>query len=319
MYKILLVDPDTSQNVATTRFLTERGYKVISIEDGSIGVQKALHELPDIILCDTNSRTLNGYEVLNTLQQINSTSIIPFVFITDNKSYEDIREVMNLGADDYIAKPYSLDDLVKLIEIRLEKQNKIIGLADEKFNTIMENSFAGAYIYQDDRFNYVNRKFCEIVGYTSRDLIGMNLVNIVYKDDISYVIEKINRCFIGLKKNLSVEFRAVRRDQEMINVIMTGSIADINKKKSLFGSISELENNSKNPGNANSLDIKITSRENEILDLICHGFSNNEIAEKLNISERTVEGHRANLLSKMNCKNSICLVVTAIKNNLVDI
>jgi len=65
--------------------------------------------------------------------------------------------------------------------------------------------------------------------------------------------------------------------------------------------------------------IKLTKREKEILELICKGYSNNEIAEKLFISQRTVERHRANLLEKTNSKNSISLVVFALKNKLVDL
>jgi len=65
--------------------------------------------------------------------------------------------------------------------------------------------------------------------------------------------------------------------------------------------------------------INLTKREKEILELICKGYSNNEIAEKLFISQRTVERHRANLLEKTNSKNSISLVVFALKNKLVDL
>lgn len=78
----------------------------------------------------------------------------------------------------------------------------------------------------------------------------------------------------------------------------------------LISLIKEKKNNEK---------ISLTKREKEILELICKGYSNNEIAEKLFISQRTVERHRANLLEKTNSKNSISLVVFALKNKLVDL
>jgi DNA-binding NarL/FixJ family response regulator len=65
--------------------------------------------------------------------------------------------------------------------------------------------------------------------------------------------------------------------------------------------------------------ISLTQREKEILELICDGLSSVEIAEKLFLSERTVENHRANLLSKTNCRNSLSLVLFALKNNLINL
>lgn len=66
-------------------------------------------------------------------------------------------------------------------------------------------------------------------------------------------------------------------------------------------------------------DIKLSKREKEVLDYLCLGFSNNEIADKLFISPRTVDGHRANLLSKTNSKNTVSLVLFAVKNNIVSL
>lgn len=68
-----------------------------------------------------------------------------------------------------------------------------------------------------------------------------------------------------------------------------------------------------------SNDINFSRREKEVLDYLCMGFSNNEIAEKLFISPRTVDGHRANLLSKTNSKNTVSLVLYAVKNKIVDL
>ncbi len=78
--------------------------------------------------------------------------------------------------------------------------------------------------------------------------------------------------------------------------------------------------NTGNPSYNNSVSlIKLSGREMEVLSLICNGLSNNEIAEKLNISYKTVDGHRTNLLSKTNSKNSVSLVMFAIRNKIVDI
>ncbi len=313
MKKIQLIVPDIELLNRTVDFLKTNNFEVISASEGSSAIQKALEFLPDIILCDSDVPGLNGYEIFNTLLQINSTAIIPFVFLMNKASTEDVRAAMNLGADDYLEKPFEQNNLLKLIEIRLEKQEKIIGLADEKFNTLMEYSSDGVFIYQDEKISYVNKKFCEIVEYTKRELIGMSLVNIIYKDDIHIVIDKIGRMQRGIQKDIQTEFRAICGDQEIVKFILTGSYVNFKGKKSMIGTIRVKENITNKAFTPSNCDIDITAREQEILQLICKGLSNSEIANKLNISNRTVEGHRANLLNKTECQNSDSLAIFAVK------
>jgi len=317
MKKVLIIEHENQLLENTTTFLNRNGFDVIQAKEGSVGVQKALEHLPDIIMCDSETPGLSGYDVFNTLQQINTTAIIPFIFIKESQNYEDIKAVMRLGADDYIIKPYDLNDLYELITTRLDKQERIINIADEKFNTLMEFSTNGIFIYQDGRFSYVNKKFCEIVAYSQNELLGTSLVNIVYKDDIHIVIEKMERCLKGIHKELEVKFRAISRDQRMVNVILSGSNVNIRGKKSIIGTMRLLDDQLElNRVITQEININITKREKEILHCICDGYSNSEISNRFNISERTVEGHRANLIRKTGCKNSVCLAVFAIKHGL---
>ncbi len=313
MKKILLIESDPKLLNQTNEFLESNNFEVIVTSEGTAGIQKALEFLPDIILCDSEARGLNGYEIFNTLLQINSTAIIPFVFLMNKATNEDVRAAMNLGADDYLEKPFDQNDLLKLIETRLQKQEMIIGLADEKFNTLMEYSTDGIFIYQDEKLSYVNKKFCEFVSYSKRELIGMNLVNIIYKDDIHLVIDKISRLLKGIHKDIQTEFRALTGDQKNITFLLTGSCINVNGKKSIVGAIKVKNNSFDGAFIPKKTDINITQREQEILQLICKGYSNNEIAEELSISDRTVEGHRANLLNKTECRNTASLAVFAIK------
>ncbi len=315
MKRILLIESNQDILDETSFFLSNKGFQVVGVSDGSSGIQKALEFSPDIILCDSEVAGLSGYEVFNTLQQINSTAIIPFVFLMSDASNDDIRAAMSLGADDYLIKPYHCDDLHKLIETRLEKQEKIITLADEKFHTLMEHSNTGIFIYQDEKISYVNKKFCDIVAYSKKELVGMNLVNIIYKDDIHFVIDKISRCFKGIHKDVELEFRAISGNQKIIEVTLAGNTLNIRGKKSLIGTLKlnakmQPENQAFTPQKTS---IELTKREEEVLYFICEGLSNTEIGKKLNISERTVEGHRANLLHKTSCRNSVCLAIFAVK------
>jgi PAS domain S-box-containing protein len=313
MRKILLIESNQQLLDKTTKFLTDNNYEVIVTIEGTAGIQKALEFLPDIILCDSEVPGLNGYEIFNTLLQINSTAIIPFVFLLNQATNEDVRAAMNLGADDYLEIPFKNSDLLKLIEIRLEKQEKIMGLADEKFNTLMEHSSDGVFIYQDEKLSYVNKKFCDLMSYSKRELIGMNLVNIIYKDDIHLVIDKISRLQKGIHKDFQTEFRAITGDQKIDNFMLSSNSIIVNGKKSIVGTIKLQEENTNKGFVPQECDVKITERESEVLELICCGHSNSEIAKTLNISDRTVEGHRANLLNKTGCRNTASLAIFAVK------
>jgi len=90
-------------------------------------------------------------------------------------------------------------------------------------------------------------------------------------------------------------------------------------QKLLHNIIKNLHNSKTFKAPVNSSEIKLTSRETEILKLICQGLSNAEISERISLSPRTVEGHKSNLISKTGVKNSVSLVIYALKNHLIDI
>src|SRR6056297_799690 len=100
MEKLLLIDSDQKFANDISEYLKDLGYSVLIAADGPSGVQKALQYIPDIIICDAGLKGLSGYEVFNMIQQINTTAVIPFIFMTTKKAYEDLRTVMNLGVDD---------------------------------------------------------------------------------------------------------------------------------------------------------------------------------------------------------------------------
>jgi len=101
------------------------GYEVILAEDGKVGVEKALNETPDLILCDVMMPHLDGFGVLNILSKKSQTADIPFIFLTAKAEKSDFRRGMNLGADDYITKPFYKDELLSVLETRLNKSEQL--------------------------------------------------------------------------------------------------------------------------------------------------------------------------------------------------
>ena len=124
--KIILIiedNKDVRENIA--EILELSGYKVEQAKNGNEGVIKAKHILPDLIVCDIMMPELDGYGVLNLLSTESNTSSIPFIFLTAKAELSDMRKGMNMGADDYVIKPFEDAELLRAIEVRLGKVSAI--------------------------------------------------------------------------------------------------------------------------------------------------------------------------------------------------
>jgi len=212
MKTILLIEDDTVLRENTSELLELSNYNVISASNGKIGVDKAKHILPDIIVCDIMMPELDGYGVLNALAKNNDTKYIPFIFLSAKTELQDIRKGMNLGADDYITKPFSEDDLICAIESRLAKvailkekreknknninanENEIRTLHDFK-NYINDNGEDLKYnkdqiIYNEgDHSNYIYLITKGVIKCHKLDEHGKELTTALYKEDdfLSYL------------------------------------------------------------------------------------------------------------------------------------
>lgn len=119
--KILMIEHDAKTRHLLLAFLEDQGFYTIASEDSWHGIEMAQTELPSLIICDIMMPQINGYEVLHKLRQNQMTAIIPLIFITTQGSWTDFRKAMELGADDYLVKPFNLDELLKAITACLEK------------------------------------------------------------------------------------------------------------------------------------------------------------------------------------------------------
>jgi CheY-like chemotaxis protein/CRP-like cAMP-binding protein len=125
MKKILIIEDNLEVRENIAEILELCGYSVTTAENGKIGVQHALENTPDLILCDVMMPELDGFGVLNILSKKPITCDIPFIYLTAKSEKEDLRRGMNLGADDYLTKPFYKDELLAAIEMRLSKVAKM--------------------------------------------------------------------------------------------------------------------------------------------------------------------------------------------------
>lgn len=122
MKTILAIEDEESVRINILEILRSGGFEVIVAENGEDGVQLAKQHLPDLIVCDILMPGLDGYDVLIALREQPTTAMIPFIFLTAMSTREDFRQGMNLGADDYITKPFRRTELLEAVAARLEKQ-----------------------------------------------------------------------------------------------------------------------------------------------------------------------------------------------------
>ncbi|MBA4054477.1 MAG: transcriptional regulator, partial [Marivirga sp.] len=124
-YRILLIEDDLEMAENISEILQLAHYTVTHAPNGKIGVDLAQQDHPDLILCDIMLPELDGYGVLHILNKNTDTANIPFIFLTAKSDKEDFRAGMNLGADDYVTKPFDDVDLLKVVEMRLRKNELI--------------------------------------------------------------------------------------------------------------------------------------------------------------------------------------------------
>ncbi len=125
MKKILLIEDNKDVRENTAEILTLAQYKVITAENGKMGVEIAQKEKPDLIICDIMMPVLDGHGTLHLLSKNEETAGIPFIFLTAKAERNDFRKGMEMGADDYLTKPFDDVELLNAIESRLKK-NEIL-------------------------------------------------------------------------------------------------------------------------------------------------------------------------------------------------
>src|SRR5689334_3169690 len=122
MTSILVIEDNNEIRENTAEILQLAGYQTFTAENGKIGVEIALRENPNLIVCDIMMPVLDGYGVLHLLNKNDSTRNIPFIFLSAKTERTDLRKGMEMGADDYITKPFEEIELLNAIEVRLKKK-----------------------------------------------------------------------------------------------------------------------------------------------------------------------------------------------------
>jgi DNA-binding NarL/FixJ family response regulator len=125
MYSILIIEDDPSYCSMMELILRMEGFDVRTALDGQSGLALLREKRPDLILCDIMMPGMNGHSVLEALKNENALVDIPFIFVTALGEREQVREGMSAGADDYLPKPFSADELLAAVTGRIRRQEMI--------------------------------------------------------------------------------------------------------------------------------------------------------------------------------------------------
>ena len=131
MKSVLLIEDDSALRENTAELLELSGYQVIAAPNGKIGIQKAIEHKPSIIVCDIMMPEVDGYGVLEALSHNEETKHIPFIFLSAKTEHKEIRRGMDLGADDYLTKPFEESELISAIESRIAKATLLSAMSQQ--------------------------------------------------------------------------------------------------------------------------------------------------------------------------------------------
>ncbi|MGV8096334.1 MAG: response regulator [Mangrovibacterium sp.] len=353
--KILIIEDDVLFSRTLRNVLSAYGYDALIANSGAEGIQKAYEFSPDLILCDINMSPIDGYQVFNILEDSSVTNKIPFIYITGKSDLEDIRLGMELGADDYIVKPFSNEELLKSIKVRLAKYEKLVNIGKSDYQALVELSPNGIFIFDGETIYEVNNAFVEIMGYSSDDLKKITFKDIVDEKSYISIQSKVLKCAKGLMKSFDEQINIITADKKLISsklyvtasqkfrgfTLLIGLLESIGVNQSEYDRLvnilseekvdisgklaTKLQRAFEFPAvKSATTDRTITAsifskREQEVLKLSCRGLPIKIIADELCISDRTVEKHRASLMEKTGSKNIVEVIIYALKNDLIEL
>ena len=178
--KILIIEDNEDIRDSSVEILELADYEVLQADNGKTGVELAQRELPDIILCDIMMPELDGYGVLYLLSKNPETANIPFIFLTAKAERADMRKGMEMGADDYLTKPFDDIELLNTIESRFLKKDKLEAFYSKSFESlqILANQNQGLdelkNIISDRKVKLVRKK--QIIYYEGDAISGIYLI-----------------------------------------------------------------------------------------------------------------------------------------------
>jgi diguanylate cyclase len=259
MTKILVIEDERILRKSLVRLLIAEGFDVLSAENGKIGVELAKTESPKLILCDLMMPEVDGFQVLSQLQANPDTAMIPFICLTAQEERTALRQVMELGGNDFLTKPFTRLELLRAINTQLAKHQRIIKNQKQAVEEVIVN--LTNQVYYDGLTNLPNRillrdrfeklvkeineenKLIPIMVITLNQLerltegLGLDYVDILFETLITRISEAIgeNNTIVRLNNEQVILMYSPVDSQETIGEVVQKIIESFNKPFTLVG------------------------------------------------------------------------------------
>ncbi|BBE16195.1 DNA-binding response regulator, AraC family [Aquipluma nitroreducens] len=309
MTKILIIEDTVSLRENITDALELEGFEVIGADVGKIGIQMAKENLPDLILCDIMMPGMDGYDVLQLLKSEDGELQIPFIFITALAERENFRAGMELGADDYLIKPFTIYELLKAINTRLAKSKSIekrIKLQIEEIESELKSKISELLEQIKNQ-----KTIIEDISATNTEVIGKLNENQTELMQEALRLIEINTTMQNMAKQLSAELqkKGIAEEQRQVLVDLKNKIQ---KKSVLLNSLTtfQLKFNQTYPNFISNLFIQfpqLTQQDTIIISAIFVNLDTLQLSLILGISPESVRKSKYRLKQKLSLGKHIDL------------
>lgn len=199
--KILVIEDEQGIRENIQELLEAKGFKVRTAANGKQGLQEAQNFLPHLVICDVMMPKMDGFKLLEMVRKTPSIQNVPFIFLTARIDKNDIRKGMELGADDFLTKPFTYKELLSAVVTRLNRQNKIVGEYSKvkheldtnifstyyhEFNTPLHGILGGINLLMNARGSFSEKQSDELLGSILKSGLRLNhsLANLMLFEEI---------------------------------------------------------------------------------------------------------------------------------------
>lgn len=301
---------------------------VTAIKNSEVAIQRVVEYQPDLIICENEMGDSNGFQVFNHLKKYLLKNGIPFFLYMDHFDKDDILIGLELGMDNFVIAPVESSTLINKIENHFQKINESKLFDRNKFDIYFETTPVAKFTVRNNRLEKTNKAFRTIFNL-SDNVAPFPLVTEIF--DFSDNNELYYRkCMNGLIQHCYLKnVRSIQPNENLFDIhfcncensdhgAIMADVVPANMFKRKVDYHNQLTGNSATNGannNEPNEQVSFTIREQEILKLSAQGLPIKQIAAMLNVSNRTVEKHRANIMKKTGSNNIIEAIVVARNNN----
>lgn len=318
--KILLLESIGKKDNSLLQALDENDYHTESISNIEMAIEKITNESIDLVICENNFDDKNGFVVFKLLIKYLRNYGVPFFLVLDSFEKEDMLIGLEIGIDNFIVYPINKDSISYKIENQFKKNNELNIFETDSFKNYFNKSLVAMFYVEGNKIRLANPAFYKLNNGCSDDMMELplnNVFNIAHDKQNEFNYRRFqngitNYCQlfrVSCLKNSDLSFdMSFYRGKNQGETHVFAEIIEIHGGKT----INHLADNPKtthlieNDFNGN---IKLTLREQQVFNLSANGLPIKIIAAELGLSERTVEKHRANIMTKSHAKNMIEAII----------